>query len=365
MKNILFFAQRIHAPWIEWVKNNAIEICEWLNKKIKVHIISHRWPENNLDSDTLRWVDVHYLLKLHSNKVLQLFFLIVWWFQSLFFILKTKPEKIFVQYLDTSYLFPLLLIKIFRPKLEVFLTLYSTDEVNIWYKKVFLKYFSFKKIIITSEYLRTSVLELWYEDTDIIFIPLSYDKERFLKYWDFKKRDKKVILFSAGIVKEAGSFFMIDLAKKMPEYKFIFTMRKFDKKSEGEFDTLTKYIKEKNVKNIDLMRNISNMEELLWKISAYVLPLQDIHIKMLIPIALLEAMWRWNTCFVSNLEHLRHLVADWKNAIVFDRDNIEDLKEKIEKNIEKQDLWKQAYEFAKCYPSFENTYEKYYNLIEC
>ena len=231
MKNILFFAQRIHAPWIEWVKNNAIEICEWLNKKIKVHIISHRWPENNLDSDTLRWVDVHYLLKLHSNKVLQLFFLIVWWFQSLFFILKTKPEKIFVQYLDTSYLFPLLLIKIFRPKLEVFLTLYSTDEVNIWYKKVFLKYFSFKKIIITSEYLRTSVLELWYEDTDIIFIPLSYDKERFLKYWDFKKRDKKVILFSAGIEKEAGSFFMIDLAKKMPEYKFIFTMRKFDKKS--------------------------------------------------------------------------------------------------------------------------------------
>ena len=364
MKNILFFAQRIHAPWIEWVKNNAIEICEWLNKRVKINIISHRWSENYLRSDTVRWVNVHYLLKLHSNKILQLFFLITGWFQSLFFVLKTKPKKICVQYLDTSYLFALILIKIFQPKIEIFLTLYSTDEIRIWYKKIFLKYFSFKNIIIISEYLRTSVLELWYKDNDIIFIPLSYDKKRFLEYWDFTKRDKKTILFSAGIVKEAGSFFMVDLAKIMPEYKFIFTMREFDKKSELEFFHLNQYISKKKVKNIDLMRNISNMEEVLWNVSVYVLPLQDMYIKMLIPIALLEAMWRGNTCFVSNLDHLSQVISDGKNAIIFDRYNVQDLKEKIEANIENRELWKLAYEFAKEYPGFDNIIEKYYKLIE-
>ena len=78
-----------------------------------------------------------------------------------------------------------------------------------------------------------------------------------------------MILFSAGIVKEAGSFFMIDLAKKMPEYKFIFTMRKFDKKSEGEFDTLTKYIKEKNVKKSSQSLVLSNI---LFLFSGFVVP---------------------------------------------------------------------------------------------
>jgi hypothetical protein len=70
-------------------------------------------------------------LNLKDNKLLQLFYFIIDSFKSLFFVIKTKPKKIFVKYLDTSYLFSLLLIKIFKPKIDIILTIYSTDELNI------------------------------------------------------------------------------------------------------------------------------------------------------------------------------------------------------------------------------------------
>jgi hypothetical protein len=64
-------------------------------------------------------------------------------------------------------------------------------------------------------------------------------------------------------VPESGSFFMVDLAKIMPEYNFIFTLREFNQKSENEFKQLKKYIEKSKVKNIDILRNIDNMEQVL------------------------------------------------------------------------------------------------------
>lgn len=362
-KNILFFAQQIHEPWIEWVKNNSIKICEWLNKKIDVNIISHKWPYNNKKHDKINWVNVFYLLQLDNNKIFQLFYLILWWFKSLFFVLKTKPEKIFIQYLDTSYIFPLLLIRLIKPNTKIIITLYSTDELDIWYKKIFLKYFKFSKLIIISDYLSKWLLKLWIEKSKIISIPLSYDKNRYLSYSNPIKRKKKTILFSAGPIKEAWSFFMVDLAKKMPDYNFIFALRKFNKKSEDEVNLLNKYMKNSHVTNIEILRNIDNMEEVLWNVSALVLPLQDINIKMLIPVALLEAMWRWIICFVSDLPNLELLIKNDVNWIIFNKESTDDLKEKIIKNIDKNKIWMKAFEFAKKYPSFDEIIEKYYKLI--
>jgi hypothetical protein len=97
----------------------------------------------------------------------------------------------------------------------------------------------------------------------IVYIPLSYDRGRYLQENNTNIRDNKKILFSAGILRASGSFFMVDLAKNMPEYNFIFTLREFNKKSEDEFQLLNKYIEKNKVKNIDILRNIDNMEEVL------------------------------------------------------------------------------------------------------
>ena len=362
-KKILFFAQQIHAPWIEWVKNNSINICQGLSRKMNLDIISHKWSHNSLDSDTFDNVKVYYLLTLRDNKILQFAYLISWGFRSLFFVLKNKPKKIFVQYLDTSYLFTLILIRIFKPRMKIILTLYSTDEVHIWYKRIFLKYFPLKKVVIISEYLRPLIKELWYKNKDIIHIPLSYDRERYLKYTSPKNRNKKKILFSAWPIQEAGSFFMVDLAKIMPDYTFIFTLREFDAKSEGEVELLKKYIKQEWVKNIEILRNIENMPELLSEVWAFVLPLQTTNVKMLVPVALLEALARWTLCFVSDLPHLKKLVKHTKEAIIFDRKDISDLQKKMKKYIDSETIPKNAFEFAEKYPSFDDIVKEYYKLI--
>lgn len=362
-ENILFFAQQIHKPWIEGVKNNSIKICEWLNKKINVNIISHRWPHNRIFFDKINGVNIYYLLTLSDNKFLQIIYLFIWAFKSLTFVIRTRPKKIFVQYLDLSYLLCLIIIKLFKPHTEIILTLYSTDEVTIIYKKIFLKFFPFSKIIIISEYLRDYLLKLWYDNLDIIYIPLSYDKSRYLNYSNYNNRDKKYILFSAGPMLDAWSYFMIDLAQSMPEYQFIFAMRKFNAKSEKQVYDLQEYISQKNVNNIIIKRNILKMEDLLSKVGYLILPLQNIHIKMLIPVALLEAMACWTICFVSNLPNLSRLVDNKINAIVFNKYDIWDLKEKIIKYRDSEKISRQAYNFAKKHPSFEEIIKDYYKLI--
>ena len=87
------------------------------------------------------------------------------------------------------------------------------------------------------------------------------------------------------------------------------------------------------------------MEDLLGTVGALILPLQDIHIKMLIPVALLEAMARGTLCFVSDLPNLVCLVSDQKNAIVFKKDNIFDLQQKIVQNMDNDTIRTNAYLF--------------------
>ncbi len=362
VNRVLVFAQQIHKPWIEWVKNNAMKISKWLSKKVNLAIVSHKWSQNDLDKDNIDWVDVHYLLELNNNKIIQFLHLFTWAFKCLFFINKFKPSTIFVQYLDTTYLLPLILVKIFHPKIRIYITIYSTDEVSIWYKRKFLRFFPFRKVIIVSDILRPKLNKLWYRNNLIQTIPLSYDKERYLDYSKFEKRDKKTILFSAWPIKEAWSFFMVDLAKKMPNFHFIFAMRQFDKKSEEEVDLLKKYIKWVWVQNITIKRNILKMEDLLSEVWAFILPLQDINIKILIPVALLEAMAKWTLTFVSNLENLIQISEGWK-SIVFNRNSTDDLKQKIEENINNEKITLRAFDYSKNYPSFEEIIELYYKII--
>jgi len=84
---------------------------------------------------------------------------------------------------------------------------------------------------------------------------------------------------------------------------------------------------------------------------------------MLIPVALLEAMARGTICFVSDLPNLEQFVTHSHNALVFPSSDTEQLRQMIEKYGSDEAIAKNAYEFAKNYPSFEQIAEKYYQLI--
>lgn len=362
---IAMFAQCMYYPWIEWIKNNSLLLSKELSQKLDLEIISHN-PKKKIEDNNVQWLKINYLLNLSDNNFFQLFYYFIWAFKSLFFIYTKKIKIISFQYLETSFILPMLFIALFKWNTKFILTLYSTDEVSIRYKKVLLKIlkFKFKKIIIISEYLRQFVLDLWYKNEIIEYIPLSYDKNRYLKLADYKIKDKKTILFSAWIIKEAWSFLMVDLASIMPEYNFIFAMRKFNKKSEDELELLEKYIKEKNIKNVEIRRNIEKMEDLLSEVWCLVLPLLDINIKMLIPVALLEAMARWTICFVSDLPNLKLLVTDEKNAIIFNKNDLFDLKNKIDKFINDEKISLEAFNFWKNFPDYEKISLDYFNLLK-
>lgn len=362
---IALFAQCMYFPWIEWIKNNSLLLSKELTQKLDLEIISHK-PKSKIDDNNLIWLKVNYLLNLSDNKFLQFFYFFLWAIKSLCFIYKKNIKTISFQYLETSFILPMIFISLFKWDTKFILTIYSTDEVSIWYKKIILKLlkFKFKKIVIISEYLRTFLLELWYKNENIIYIPLSYNKDRYLNLAVFEKKDKNTLLFSAWIIKKSWSFFMVDLASIMPDYKFIFALRKFNKKSEDELDLLEKYIKEKWVKNIEIRRNIEKMEDLLWEVWCLILPLQDINIKMLIPVALLEAMARWTICFISDLPNLKLLVTDKKNAVIFKKNDLFDLKDKINKFIDNKDISNNAYNFWKSFPDYKEIWEKYFNLLK-
>jgi glycosyltransferase involved in cell wall biosynthesis len=84
---------------------------------------------------------------------------------------------------------------------------------------------------------------------------------------------------------------------------------------------------------------------------------------MLIPVALLEAMARWTICFVSDLPNLKILVSDKKNAVIFKKDDIVDLKEKIKKYIDNESISKWAYQFWKDFSDYKEIWDKYINLL--
>lgn len=366
---VTIFAQNMYAPWIEGVKNNSLLLLRELKQSLdSIEIISHRSQEGegNVEKSNIEDVPVYHYLEQSDNKWKQLWLFMRGWLRSLKHIRNNKPDVISFQYLEIWFILPMFLLAIFCRGTKFVLTIYATDELEHWYKVLTLKLLrkKFKKIVVISELLRPLVKDIWFSDDDIVWIPISFDKKRYSQLANFANIDRKTILFSAGPVYAAGSFLMVDLAKTMPEYKFLFTMRQFNKRSEDELDILKKYIEVKWVTNIWIERNLENMEEILWKVWALVLPLQDIHIKMLIPVALLEAMARGVLCFVSDLPNLRSLVKNEKNAIVFEKDNILDLKRKIINYMNDDDIRLEAYNFGQSFPDYPEIATKYLNIFQ-
>jgi glycosyltransferase involved in cell wall biosynthesis len=105
------------------------------------------------------------------------------------------------------------------------------------------------------------------------------------------------------------------------------------------------------------------MEDVLSEVDIYVLPLQTIDIKMLIPVALLEAMARSLPCFISDLAHLHALVKDGEQVIFFDRNNPLDLAKKITTLDGASLIRKNAHEFAKKFPNYKEIAGTYFNLF--
>lgn len=365
---IILFAQNMYAPWIEWVKNNSLLLLQELRQFMEIEIITHRALEGEGSSEEsdIEGIPVHHYLEVSDNKWKQLWLYWKGWLRSYKHIRNSQTSIICFQYLEISYIVPMFLLAIFCPKIKFVLTIYASDELEHWYKHLTLTILrrKFKRIVIISEHLRLAFKDLWFSDNDIVWIPVSFDKKRYANLADFSQQDRKAILFSAGPVREAGSFFMVDLAKAMPDYRFLFAMRQFNKRSEDELDILKKYIEVQWVTNIGIERNLEKMEDVLWRVWALILPLQNVHIKMLIPVALLEAMARGTLCFVSDLPNLRSLVKDGDNAVVFEKDNILDLKQKIIHYMDDERIRTSAYNFGQAFPDYPEIAQKYLTIFQ-
>lgn len=365
---ITLFAQNMYPPWIEWVKNNSLLLLQELKQNIEIEIITHRAQDGvwNTETSEIDWVPVYHYLEQSDTKWRQLWLFLKGGFRSFQHVQKNQTSIICFQYLEISFIIPMFLLSMFCPKTKFVLTVYATDELEHWYKRLTLTILrrKFKKIIIISEHLRLAFRDIGFADSDIIWIPISFDKKRYAHLANFHELDRKVILFSAWPIREAGSFFMVELAKAMPDYRFLFAMRQFNKRSEDELDILKKYIEVHSAPNIGIERNIDKMEDLLWRVWALILPLQDVHVKMLIPVALLEAMARGTLCFVSDLPNLRSLVDDGHNAIVFDKDNILDLKQKIIHYIDDVGIRENAYKFGQAFPDYPEIAQKYLSIFQ-
>lgn len=367
MVKVWIFCQCFHAPRIEWIKNSTLEICNELSKKdINLTVITTKPPHKN-NNEKHRY-NVFYWITLSNNKISQTLLLLIWSLNTIIFCCKKKFDIIMFQYFETTFFLPMLFFCFFK-KCKIVVTLYSTTELSFTYKKVIFKLIKDKisKIIVISDYLKDSLIKLWYNEKNIETIPISFDKERYLSYSWYGKRKINNILFCAWITKENWSFFAVNLAKELPDYHFIFAMRKFNQKSENELTTLRKYIKEKWAYNIEIIRNVKNMENLFWNVWSLIIPLQTSQAKMAIPVAMLEAMWKWTVCFMSDLPHLTSLVWENKDSVViFDKDDVISLKKKIlsltvsdYKNISEK-----SFNFAKQWPNYNEIANQYFILIK-
>ena len=234
------------------------------------------------------------------------------------------------------------IIKLFSRK-KVIATIHGLDWQRAKWKNGFAsKYIKFgekmaakyaDEIIVLSENVKKYFKETYNRDTN--FIPNGVSKPEIKEAkiinekYGLGKND--YILFLGRIVPEKGIHYLIDAFNKIKTNKKLVI-------AGGASDTNEYYseLKEKseNNKNIIFTGFIQGqeLEELYSNAYIYVLP-SDLEG---MPLSLLEAMSYGNCCLTSDIEECSTVIKD--NGLTFKKSNIEDLKNKLQKLLDKEDI---------------------------
>ncbi len=234
------------------------------------------------------------------------------------------------------------IIKLFSRK-KVIATIHGLDWQRAKWKNGFAsKYIKFgekmaakyaDEIIVLSENVKKYFKETYNRDTN--FIPNGVSKpeikEAKIINEKYGLRKNDYILFLGRIVPEKGIHYLIDAFNKIKTNKKLVI-------AGGASDTNEYYseLKEKseNNKNIIFTGFIQGqeLEELYSNAYIYVLP-SDLEG---MPLSLLEAMSYGNCCLTSDIEECATVIKD--NGLTFKKSNIEDLKNKLQKLLDKEDI---------------------------
>ena len=234
------------------------------------------------------------------------------------------------------------IIKLFSRK-KVIATIHGLDWQRAKWKNGFAsKYIKFgekmaakyaDEIIVLSENVKKYFKETYNRDTN--FIPNGVSKPEIKEAKIINEKygliKNDYILFLGRIVPEKGIHYLIDAFNKIKTNKKLVI-------AGGASDTNEYYseLKEKseNNKNIIFTGFIQGqeLEELYSNAYIYVLP-SDLEG---MPLSLLEAMSYGNCCLTSDIEECATVIKD--NGLTFKKSNIEDLKNKLQKLLDKEDI---------------------------
>ena len=238
--------------------------------------------------------------------------------------------------------------KIFRKKIVV--TIHGLDWQRSKWGGFATKYIKFgekmavkyaEKIIVLSKGVQKYFKDTYNRDT--VFIPNGVNKPEIRKSNIIKKNyglDKNdYILFLARIVPEKGLHYLIEAFKQLNTNKKLVIAG-----GASHTNEYLEKIKEmvKDDKRIIMTGFVQGQElaELYSNCYLYCLP-SDIEG---MPLSLLEAMSYGNKCLISNIEENTQVVED--KAITFEKGNVQDLKEKLEKILESNDLLEKREEIS-------------------
>ncbi len=195
-----------------------------------------------------------------------------------------------------------------------------------FYEKTFSKFVlkKAKLIISASNASKNYLIEEHAVPKDkIIVIHNGFNKKELEKYMDLSEKKEKIVLFATKMIKVKNPIVtykvFVDFAKKYKEWKFYFI-------GTGDFFKATK-TEDKNLRIINKMLPREEILKLYAKSSIYV----NSSLSEGLSLAIIEASFLKNTPVLSdapsNIEISKRIGTD---DLIFRKDSIEDLKEKID-----------------------------------
>ena len=371
-KRILLITRPICPPWDEGSKNFAYYLAKNI-KNLEIHLMT-KGELSDLSPNVIQ----HPIYKTSTVSSFDFREKM----RSLFFQFKTKGDFDVNHYFFTPTKLNSFLIKNFlkSPKTKTIQTIAALRE-DLWSNEDIKKMLFGDLIITYSDYSQNKLNQLGFKNVKRVYPGIELE--------DFEKKEKNseimekyglsssdfVINFTGEYVRLGAIDLVIDsfaeTSKTIPQAKLQLSVRVKNKRDAEK----RKEIVEK-IKKLGIFDKVSFHEDHTCKMSAIynlcdisLFPVNNMHGKFDIPLAVIEAMACEKPVILSNLDILKE-IGNNDNSVIIEKDNQKQLVEAIldlYKNSEKREqLGKNARKF--CQENFDikkvaEVYEKIYEIL--
>lgn len=300
-------------------------------------------------------IDIIFLNKENKNRI-----------QFMFHLIKTiniiKPDIIHTHRYSISYVIPAI---VFKKKIILVHTFHSLAQKETTTKLIFLNKFLFKirRVIGVSlnASVHSSLMETYKMNSVIINNGININEILVKSSYAYDNPFK--IIHVGRLSKPKNHKLIIDTVKKLVEKNYRVTVDFF---GDGELrDSLSEYINESKLVDFILLKgNSDNINELLWKYDAFVLPSKYEGF----PLSLIEAMASALPICVSDKGGIKDIIG-CEECLFVDIDREDSLMESIIQLIEsynlRENLGKKAKQKSKMYNDIEmnRKYIELYNSL--